>query len=244
MGDTAILIDAGLGPRQLQHRLRRIGLKLADLQACFLTHEHNDHVVGLNRLSFPKIPIFTNHLTRCAVEGLYPATGKLCWEELPLGGAVQLGSLLVESFATSHDACSSVGYRLYSAEESFLFATDLGSPSAELVQAISAADAIVLEANHDVDMLRTGPYPPMLKRRVAGPRGHLSNTQTAELLQHYLTERTRCLVLAHLSRTNNIPCLALETVAAALVKRLGLHPGLQLAVAPSLASGRQTSVSF
>jgi phosphoribosyl 1,2-cyclic phosphodiesterase len=243
--DTALLFDAGLGPRQLKQRMKPLGLDLSDITACFLTHEHNDHLAGLRRLSFPNIPVFANLATRNAALAQNPDLRRYHWEEHETSTSCQVGAFTVQSFPTSHDAARSVGFMVRDEEECLALATDLGTCSEPLAEAIAEADYLVLESNHDEDMLHHGPYPYHLKRRVASRVGHLSNRQTAELLHDTLTAKTRWLALAHLSRTNNEPSIALSTIYSALerLNRIkGLNPNFKLKAAPSLASGQMLSL--
>ena len=236
-GQTAILIDAGLGPRQIKARLAPLGIAASDVQACFLTHEHTDHINGLRRHSFPRLPLMGNLPTLtevCAVSSI--GTRYHCCEQR-IGTTVTVGSLSITSFSVSHDSAASVGYIVRSSNEQLVYATDLGVASNELRLALTEAHYIVLESNHDMEMLRTGPYPYNLKKRVAGRKGHLANDQTASLLVDCLSERTRWLALAHLSRTNNTPRIALHTIEDSLVGRIGLHPKLRIQAAPSAISG-------
>ena len=236
-GNTAILIDAGLGPRQLKTRLAPLGIALADVEACFLTHEHTDHISGMRRHSYPKVQLIGNLPTLTEVcEVPFIGTRYPCCEQR-IGATITVGSLSVTSFSVSHDSAASVGYIVRSPSAQLVYATDLGVASSELHAALTEADYVVLEANHDMDMLRTGPYPYNLKRRVAGRKGHLANDQTAALLVSCLSERTKWLALAHLSRTNNTPKIALQTIEQSLIGRLGLHPDLRVQAAPSAISG-------
>lgn len=235
-GNTAIMIDAGLGPRQLAQRLRKLDMDVSDIRACFLTHEHSDHIGGMRRKSFPHIPLFANAETAQAAQWELPEAQAQEWQIQPLGCVCQVEGLAIESISVSHDAASSVAYRISDGQQTLLYATDLGVPSEPLKAAIAEADYVVIESNHDELLLQTGPYPYYLKRRVAGKQGHLSNNQAASLLVASLSARTQWLALAHLSRTNNRPHVALKTVSDALVTRLGLHPDLRIVAAPSLAS--------
>jgi len=240
-GNSCILIDAGFGPRNLRQRLTRIGISATELQACFLTHEHRDHVIGLGFRGYPQIPIYANTLTRDACVEQYPNTERCNWQEIAVGGSARVGAFRVSSFAISHDAVCSVGYSITAQGQTMVYATDLGQSNRELIEAIGSADVVVLESNHDAEMLSSGPYPRFLKHRVRSRRGHLSNSQTAETLSSALTQRTRLVILAHLSRTNNRPCIALKTVSAKLEQRLGLHENLRLQTAPPLASKQTAS---
>jgi len=241
-GDTAILIDAGLGSRQLKQRLNSVGLSLRDITACLITHEHIDHVRGLQTKNFPDVPIFTAPPTCQAIAWQYRDTQRFTWVAQPVGVACQIGDFTIENFATSHDAISSVGYIIHAEHSTLLYATDLGVSDDDLSQAITLADYVIVESNHDVEMLRSGPYPWHLKQRVASSKGHLSNYQTANLLASSLNGRTRWVALAHLSRTNNLPPLALQTVSESLTNLQDLHPRLSLHAAPALASGQMLTL--
>lgn len=212
--DTAILIDAGIGPRIMAKRMLPFGIGLADLSACFLTHEHSDHVHALSTVTFPKtLPLVSNIATWEAVCQQIPQAEEHPFRQLATQAVISIGDLTLQSLPTSHDGVESVGYLVYGKNgESLLFVTDLGVPSSWLPEALKIADHVVLEANHDIEMLKTGPYPWFLKQRVAGELGHLSNLQTGMILSENLTSRTQSLVLAHLSRTNNRPELAVRTV--------------------------------
>ncbi len=217
---TAILIDAGIGPRIMAKRMQPFGIGLADLSACFLTHEHSDHIHALSTVTFPKtLPLVSNTATWQAVCRQIPLAEQHPFRQLATQDLISIGDLTLQSLPTSHDGVESVGYLVYGKNgDCLLFVTDLGVPSAWLPQAIKMADHVVLEANHDLEMLKSGPYPWYLKQRVAGKQGHLSNLQTAEILAENLTSRTQDLVLAHLSRTNNRPELAVRTVREMLIR--------------------------
>jgi phosphoribosyl 1,2-cyclic phosphodiesterase len=236
-GDTVLLFDIGVGPRVLKQLLGRVDIKKEDISACFITHEHSDHISGLKNCSFPDLPVYASAATAYAAQSLYPVITKYSWRAQKIGTSVQVGSFSVQSFSTSHDSAASVAYMVESESgKRLLYCTDLGIGSPELQQAISVADYIILESNHCPDMLQTGPYPRFLKKRVHSKRGHLSNQQTAEILKNSLSKRTSWITLAHLSRTNNLPKLALETTSLALQGCLLLNPSLRLLTAPALAT--------
>jgi phosphoribosyl 1,2-cyclic phosphodiesterase len=217
---TAILIDAGIGPRLLNQRMRPHGVCLADLQACFFTHEHSDHVRALSTVTFPKtLTMISNRETWSAIHRQIPLAGAYPFQNLDIGEMMTIGDLAIQSLPVSHDGVSPVGYLIHSKQgECLLYATDMGVPAPWLPQAIAMADYVVLESNHDVQMLQHGPYPWYLKQRVASNQGHLSNVQAGSLLAEYLTPKTKQLYLAHLSKTNNTPTIALETVCNCLSK--------------------------
>ena len=237
-GKTAILIDAGIGPIQLKRRLALLDLDVSDLQALFITHEHYDHISGLAKKSFPKIPIFANRSTSSNAQFVLPKDIPHEWHEQQVGEMITIGDLTLTSFATSHDSALSVGFQVTDKREKLLFATDLGVTDTIIETEMRTADYIVLEANHDLTMLREGPYPLYLKRRVASQQGHLSNEQAADILATNINEHTRWIGLAHLSRTNNFPSLALRALERALNRvQDSLHPSLAIDVGVPLASG-------
>ncbi len=228
---TAILIDAGIGPRLLNQRMKPFGTCLKELQACFFTHEHSDHIKALSTVTFPKdVTMVSNRQTWSAINRQIPKAQDYVYRPLDIGDMMTIGDLAVQSLPVSHDGVAPVGYLIHSRSgECLLYATDMGIPAPWLPQALTMADYVVLESNHDVQMLQHGPYPWYLKQRVASQVGHLSNLQTGTLLAEYLTTKTKELYLAHLSQTNNTPQLALETVRQCLatsghdVQQLRIH---------------------
>ena len=221
VGETAILVDAGKSARTLCRSLCEIGADIADVRAVFVTHEHSDHVSALEVLSkkydFP-IHIMEKSATR--FDRLLPS---LLHEHLVRHEGMfceTVGELTVSSFRTPHDSRMSVGYRISflddDGEHVLGIATDIGYVSDSVRDGLCGCEAVVLECNHDVEMLMTGPYPADLKRRIASRRGHLSNTDCAAFSTRLAQSGMKRLLLAHLSETNNLPDLALSEVTAAL----------------------------
>ena len=215
-GETAVLIDAGISARRITTALAQLELSPAQLSGILITHEHTDHVSGLKTLlkNFD-IPIFAprtvaSHLYRSIVgieDFLRP---------LVSGQDERLGGFSVLPFRTPHDTPESVGYRLTGEEASFGLCTDLGHVTDEVLEGLLGVNVALIEANHDPQMLRDGPYPPMLKRRILSEHGHLSNEDCACLAAALFESGTGSIVLGHLSRENNSPGLAKETVRTAL----------------------------
>jgi phosphoribosyl 1,2-cyclic phosphodiesterase len=212
-GQTAVLLDCGLPGARLTARLREIGLSVTSITALLLSHEHTDHIQGIKPVLRAKLPILTLPGTARAA-GL---NGMLV-EPLRIGVECSVGAFTVTALGVSHDAVEPVGFFLRHPEASITVITDLGRDDDALIEPLTQSDVIVIEANHDRELLWRGPYPVHLKRRVAAPTGHLSNDDCAALLLRALRQSARqpAIWLAHLSETNNRPDLAVATVASAL----------------------------
>jgi phosphoribosyl 1,2-cyclic phosphodiesterase len=213
-GTTAVLVDAGFPSRILIARLRRAGIGRGALSAILLTHEHADHANGARELAHQwGIPLLADARTIDAVAAQRPRTTGAVLPpperlELPAGRATRLGGLDIRSFPISHDAVAPCGYVLSTGAWCVAVLTDCGMISEAMIEALRPAHLLVIEANHDVQMLHRGPYPWYLKQRILSPTGHLSNEQTSEGLARILDDGPRWVWLAHLSRTNNRPELA------------------------------------
>jgi phosphoribosyl 1,2-cyclic phosphodiesterase len=212
-----ILVDAGKSARALVSALESIGESIENIDAIFITHEHTDHVSALATLSKRyHIPI---HATSGCVRALDRKYDGLfdCLVEHPVVFEETVGDITVSSFRTSHDAASPVGYK-FSTEDGFSagIMTDTGIVTVAAAKALSGCRAVVLEANHDLEMLQNGIYPDHLKARIAGKFGHLSNEVSARFAAHLADNGTRHFLLAHLSEDNNTPSLAQKTVELAL----------------------------
>ena len=207
-GGRGFLIDAGFSCKRLQGLLARIGRDLSDVSAVLLTHGHNDHTCGVRSLLRErKVPVYAAPGVAEAVKG---AATVDVGETLDLGG--DIGATF---FEVPHDA-PTYGLRVSDGGRTSALATDLGEVVPETLRFLRGADAVVLEANHDPDWLRNGPYAAALKRRVASPLGHLSNQQAAEAACALAPHGLKDLVLAHLSDTNNSPARACGAVHRAL----------------------------
>lgn len=228
-----ILIDAGVSTRSICKALESIGSRIEKVAAIFITHEHSDHIKGLKTmLSKYEIPVFANEGT---IKGIL--------ETLPLehdgftllktGDHVEVAGMGISSFCTSHDSRESVGYRIHTPDgRRIAVATDLGFVSDTVMAGISNCDVVMIESNHDVGMLQNGRYPYYLKRRIMSNTGHLSNDDCSRILPQLCSEGTRHFVLAHLSRDNNFPELALQTAVTAM-KTSGISENnYQIEVAP------------
>ena len=216
-GDTRILLDCGFGVREAERRLARQGVSPAGLSAVVVTHEHSDHIQGVAALARRHdLPVYLTFGTHRAVSAGRHSLDNASWHEVRPERPFRVGELEVEPVPVPHDAREPCQY-IFRADERVLgVLTDLGSLTPHVVRAFGECDALVLECNHDPQLLAAGPYPPGLKRRVAGELGHLNNGQAAELLQRINQDRLRHLVLCHLSEENNTPEHALQAVHAAM----------------------------
>lgn len=206
-GDTSVLVDAGLSARDISRRLDSRGLNAAKLSAIIVTHEHTDHIRGVERLCRRfRLPVFLTAGTLAAAPAL---------RELPetctvvCGRPFQVGTLTVDPFAISHDARDPAGFIVGANGARIGIATDLGIVTAVVREHLRGCGLLVLESNHDPEMLMAGPYPWFLKQRIRGRTGHLSNQESGRLLSEIAHPRLQQVVLAHLSETNNTPAKAL-----------------------------------
>ena len=219
-GDTRFLIDAGRNAQALTAALTVCGVDPDSLCAVFLTHEHCDHTRALP-VFLKKHPLPV-HLTAACVPALEgdPTVSPLLHPHPPLHTEVLPGGITVTSFPTPHDSRGSVGYRIEIPEETGFFrigyATDMGTVTPAVEAGLTGCQAVILEANHDPEMLVCGPYPEPLKARVASRWGHLSNPDCAVLAARLCEHGTRALMLAHLSETNNTPACACSEVEMTL----------------------------
>ncbi len=216
-GGSRVLVDAGLGPRQLAERLRSAAVDPASLTAVLLSHEHGDHARGAAAFSRKwGVPLAGTRRTFEAA-GFAPARLPTL-VPLAAGETRAFGRLAVRAVGVPHDAASPLAFVIATESASLGHATDLGHLTRGLVDALRGCDAVLVESNYDPAMLRDGPYPWSLKQRILGPFGHLSNGDVARLLEKGLGPGCRLVVLAHLSRRNNHPELALVAAAEALAR--------------------------
>lgn len=215
-GGTAVLIDLGVSVRRITAALRRCGLEIADLSGVLITHEHIDHVKGLaTYVKKHRVPLYASCGAAEALMRKMPAVQPIL-RPFRGGETFPVGGLQVESFLTPHDSPESVGYVLRGKGQAFGYATDLGFMPSSVRSRLTGCDTVVLESNHDLTMLETGPYPYILKQRVAGPRGHLSNADCAACAVELVKSGVKTLILAHLSEENNRPSLALRETELAV----------------------------
>lgn len=213
--NTGILVDAGISLRRIEAALSHSQISMCDITGVLITHEHSDHVSALKMISKKyAIPIYAPHTVASRLMGMLPETERFI-RIIPVGEDVKIGELEIRAFHTSHDTDESVGYRI-TGDGVFAIATDTGCVTDEVWNGLAYADTVLIESNHDEDMLRYGPYPAALKRRILSEHGHLSNESCACLASRLVSSGTRTVVLGHLSKINNTPQKAMEAAVKAL----------------------------
>ena len=207
-GETALLVDAGISGLQVRRRLEAFGRRVEDITAVLLTHEHSDHVRGLEVLvRHHRLPVWATAGTWSAVPARSESGG-----ELATGRTVGFGSVRVTPVSTSHDALEPVALVVDDGRHRLALCTDTGTFTLLLEHRLAGCDLLLLEANHDVDLLRAGRYPWELKQRILSRHGHLGNHQTAEAVERLRSPALRAVVGLHLSAENNDPEIALEAL--------------------------------
>ena len=209
-----LLIDCGLGLRQLDQRLARAGLGACDIDAIFVTHEHSDHIGCAQALALrQRIPVWMSSGTFSAIGS--PDFDGL-WRQAADGAGIDLGEMCVTPFTVPHDAREPLQLHCSDGAVRFGVLTDLGHATAHVLEQLSRCDALLLECNHAPELLAVSSYPPFLKRRVGGNYGHLSNASAAAIARAVCHPGLKAVVAAHLSLQNNRPHLAAKALAQAL----------------------------
>ena len=212
---THLLVDVGISGKKTESGLEELGISGGDLDGILITHEHADHISGLGVLARKyEIPIYATRGTIEAVRQM-KSMGSIdqeLWVEVKEDQRFTIKDLTVNPLRISHDAAQPVAYRISYGSKRVAVCTDLGVYNDYTVECLKGLDAILLEANHDVNMLQVGPYPYPLKQRILGSRGHLSNENSGRLLCRILHDKLKTILLGHLSKENNLPELAYETV--------------------------------
>lgn len=211
---SRVLVDCGLGLKHLLYRLGEAGLEPEDIHAVFITHEHGDHIGCARSLALRyRIPVWMSHGTHAAI-GAPDFDGLL--HTARDGKAIVLGGLQLTPFTVPHDAREPLQLTCTDGSAKLGILTDLGHATTHVMSHLMACDALMLECNHDTDMLAQSSYPPFLKRRVGGQYGHLSNAAAGEIARNVVHGRFRHLVAAHLSAQNNRPALVQALMAETL----------------------------
>lgn len=210
---TKLLIDAGISGKKVTNGLHQIGVDGRDLDGILVTHDHSDHTKGVGIVSRKyNVPIHANEATwkvmRDDIGKVRPENIRYFESKNPF----EIKDFYIEPFSTSHDASDSVGFSIYGNNKKMSIATDLGYMDIKILEKLYGADIVILEANHDIDMLKVGPYPYFLKQRILGKKGHLSNESAGNALVDLAKKGLKKVLLAHLSKENNFPEMAYQTV--------------------------------
>ncbi len=232
--NTNILIDAGMPGKKIEESLNIIGLSIKDLHAIFITHEHSDHIKGAGIVSRKgNIPIFLTlgtFMTSKKYIGNVPEN-KI---NIITKDSVYFRDIFIKKFSIPHDAAEPVGYSITDGKNQISIATDIGYFTDEIFSSIKDSDVILLECNHDIEMLKFGPYPYELKRRILSNKGHLSNEDCGKAVLNIMEKSNspKKIILGHLSGINNIPDLAFRTVKNFIDEsRFTIGKDLELSVA-------------
>ncbi len=229
-----ILIDAGINVSTVKRFLKKINIPMSDIYAIIITHDHTDHIKYITNFGEGlNIPVYT---TKAVYKGI---NKNKCIKEKPVNcmhfinkeEPFQIKDFKITAFDIPHDATDNMGYKIEINDSTFCFATDIGHITEKVEHYICEANYLVLEANYDENMLKTGSYPIFLKNRVSGPRGHLSNNEAAKFIVEHYQPKLKHVWLCHLSDKNNLPELAYSTIEQALNEK-GIIVGKDLKLTP------------
>ena len=222
--NTAILVDCGIAGKRILGGLDSVGLGIDDVNAILITHEHSDHIHSI-RMMAKKAVNADVPATPGTIEGIGDKVPAGRMNKINAGDCVHIGDIMVECFRVSHDALDPVGYTFEADNRRLSILTDTGIVTKTIYEHIKESNALVLEANHEVNILRAGPYPFELQQRILSDKGHLSNVAAGEVLCRILDDRSASLeddpisvLLAHVSRNNNTPQQAYLTVQNMLIE--------------------------
>ncbi|MBQ2723710.1 MAG: MBL fold metallo-hydrolase [Clostridia bacterium] len=236
--ESNVLVDCGLSLAMIKDRLAQMHLSFKCISAVFVTHEHTDHVSALPQLElFEKVPVFVHEKGARAVQ-----EKTLCKNISTFDKTFQFRDLTVDTICCSHDAAYCCGYRFSDGTSAVGIVADTGCAPQEIVEFLAPCTTILLESNHDVDMLMGGPYPYKLKKRILSTLGHLSNKQAGEIVQQVMqtSHNVKNIVLGHISQNNNMPELAFYNVVT-ILENMGLHEGKDVKVAVALQDKRSAT---
>ncbi|WXR62782.1 MBL fold metallo-hydrolase [Peptostreptococcaceae bacterium AGR-M142] len=218
--DTSLLVDSGLSGKKTQENLNSLNIDPKSINAILITHEHKDHIKGAGILSRRfDLPIYANEKTWSAME---KDLGKINDKNIKIinkNNKFNIEDIEIKSFEINHDAIDPVGYTFFNGKDKIGFITDVGLITDHVKENILGSKLVVLESNHDEEMLKIGPYPYYLKKRVLSKLGHLSNTQAGNFAAELVKAGAKNILLAHLSGENNFPALAFETVKQILFEK-------------------------
>jgi phosphoribosyl 1,2-cyclic phosphodiesterase len=216
-GSTCLLLDCGFGIKEVLSRLARLGLSPEMLSGIVVTHEHDDHAGGAFKFANKyKIPVWLTHGTLCMAERYFPVQMSFTLNTIDSHDPLSIGDIYVQPFPVPHDAREPVQFTFSNGDKKLGVLTDTGTSTAHIEKMLSGCDALVLECNHDLEMLMNGPYARSLKQRVNSRLGHLDNQSSAQLLSKLDNTKLQHIFAAHLSAKNNQPTLAKQALSSVL----------------------------
>jgi phosphoribosyl 1,2-cyclic phosphodiesterase len=226
-GDSSVIVDSGISCKRVIHRLNYLGEDPSKIKGIFVTHEHTDHVKGVDVLARKlNIPVFA---TRGTINNCFLCSDKKLINEINNHDLVKLAGLEVEAFSKPHDAADPVSFAIRNGKMISIL-TDIGHASKNVIGAVKDSDFLIMETNHDLKMLQEGPYPYSLKRRIDSEIGHFSNFNSAACVLEHSNSKLKNVMLAHLSEINNTPLLAFNTFNNMMKERVDLNPRLSLSL--------------
>lgn len=217
---TKILVDCGTSGKKVCDGLTSIDKNIEDIDAIIVTHEHSDHIQSLGSISKKyNIPVYANFETWQAMQTQANKISKENQKFFENENNFEIGNLLIHPFSTPHDAANPCGFNIYSGKKKLSIATDLGHMDNIILENLKNSSFILLEANYDPEILKVSKYPFLLKQRIAGPKGHLSNSTAGKTIGYLMQKDLKTVMLGHLSKENNFPELAYQTVAEELMEQ-------------------------
>jgi len=227
---THILVDAGVSMKNIVAGLSQINVDSRDLKGILVTHEHSDHITSVGAISRKfNVPIYANESTWQAMESklgrIDAVNRRVFYNDMDF----YIQDINVQPYQIPHDAADPVGFSFFYKNKKISITTDLGHTNKKIIKNVMDSDLVILEANHDENMLKAGPYPNYLKKRILGRKGHLSNEDTGHALLEMIKGKVTHVLLAHLSRENNYPQLAYQTVVD-ILKSNGVEAGKDIQI--------------
>ncbi|OGJ17359.1 hypothetical protein A3K73_06045 [Candidatus Pacearchaeota archaeon RBG_13_36_9] len=228
--DSSVLVDAGISCKRIVERLSLLGENANSIKGIFVTHEHTDHTKGVDVLARKfHIPVFA---TKGTIDNSFLCSDEDLINEIKNDDIIKLAGLEIEAFSKPHDASDPVSFAIRNGKMISIL-TDVGHASKNVINAVRDSDFLVLESNHDLKMLREGPYPYFVKRRIESDIGHFSNLHSGLCVLEHANSKLDNVMLAHLSEINNTPLLALNTFNSLMKERLDLKPEISLSLRSS-----------
>lgn len=240
--NTKVLIDCGVSSKKVEEGLKSLDVEPSSIDAILITHEHSDHVKGLGTFSKKfDVPIFANKETLDNMEQQTVKINNKNINTFKVYDKFYIGDLEINPFSIYHDAANPCGFNIFKDNKKISIATDIGNMDTKTIKNLEDSIFVLLEANYDPDILKCSPYPYLLKRRIAGPTGHLPNEQAGKTISHLINSGLQSAMLGHLSKENNFPELAYKTVAEEIMNTPQGKPSISLSVASRTEPGKLLS---